>query len=54
MEVEDDGHVGGLRSLATDVVWRWKTRQDRCTDLGGDAFEDNVLHPMLYQHEVIQ
>ena len=54
MEVEDVGHVGGQRSQATGVVRRWKTRQDRCTDLGGDAFEDNGINPMLHRHELVQ
>ena len=53
MEVEDEGHAGGQRSLATGVVRRWKTRKDRCTDLGGDAFEDNGIHLMLHQHELV-
>ena len=53
MEVEDEGHVGGQRSLAAGAVRGWKTRQDRCTDLGGDAFEDNGLHSMLHRHELV-
>ena len=28
--------------------------QDRCTDLGGDVFEDNNIHPMLHRHELLQ
>ena len=50
MEVEDEGHVGGQRSLAAGAVQRWKTRKERCTDLRGDAFEDNGIHPMLHRH----
>ena len=34
MEVEDEEHASGQRSLAAGVVRRWKTRQDRCADLG--------------------
>ena len=53
MEVEDDRHVGGQRSLAAGAVQGWKTRQDRCTNLVGDAFEDNVLHSMFHRHELV-
>ena len=48
------GHVDGQRSLAAGVVQRWKTRQDRCNDLEGDAFEDNNIHSMLHRHEPVQ
>ena len=44
MEVEDEGHVSGQRSLAAGAIRRLKNKQDRCTDLGCDAFEDNGLH----------
>ena len=54
MEVEDEGHVGGQRSLAFGVVRRWKTRQERCTNMGGDAFEDNNMHSMLNGDEHVQ
>ena len=39
VEVEHEGRVGGQGSMAVGAVRRWKTRQDRCTDLGGDAHE---------------
>ena len=54
MEVKDEGYVGGQRSLAACAVQRWKIRQDRCTELRGDAFEDNNMHLMLHQHEPVQ
>ena len=54
VEVEHEGHVGGQGSLIVSAVRRWKTRQDKCTDLGGDAFEDDGIHSMLHQHEPVQ
>ena len=54
MEVKDEGHVGGQRSLTSGPIRRWKTGQDRCTDLGDDAFEDNDVHSILHRHELVQ
>ena len=53
-DAEDEGHAGGQGSLATDAVRRWKTRQDRCTDLGCDALEHDDIHLMLHRHEPVQ
>ena len=53
MEVEDEGHVGGQRSLAVGAIRRWKTRQDRFTDLVDDAFEDNRIHSQLHRYDLV-
>ena len=53
-DAEDEGHAGGQGSLAAAAVRRWKTRQHRCTDLGGDALEDDNIHLMLHRHEHVQ
>ena len=44
VEVEDEGHARGQRSLATGIVQGQETGQDRCHDVGGDAYEDEGIH----------
>ena len=51
VEVEDEEHVCGQGSQVAGVVWRWKVIQDRCTNFGGDAHEEEDIHMMLHRHE---
>ena len=50
VEVEDEGHVGGKRSLVVGAIRSWKYGQDRCTNVEGGAYEDNGIHTMLHRH----
>ena len=44
VEVEDEGHARGQRSLDVGSVRGQETGQDRCHDMGGNAHEDNGIH----------
>ena len=54
VEVEDEGHDSGQRSLVVGSVRGHETEQNRCHDMGGDAHEDNAIHTVLHRHESIQ
>ena len=54
VEVEDEGHARGQRSLAAGTVRGQETGEGRCHDMGGDAHEDDDIHHMLHRHEHVQ
>ena len=53
VEVEDEGHARGQRSLTAGSVRGQETGQDRCHDTGGNEHEGNHIHSVLHRHEPI-
>ena len=54
VEVKDEGYASVERSLVAGTIWGHKTGQDRCHNVGGDAHENDGVHPVLHRHEPVQ